>query len=662
MAAPNTFSSLIQVITSVGLEALALDLRNAGIRSVCDVRASGPRVPENIQPSAWHTILRAAGCGVSLDKLTVKRDEPVPTRRIASYQPNFAGVVEWLSDNRIADSADNFRAIGIKRPADLLERRDSVLANTPTVHRHVLRRLLDDDCGDTPKSTPRSDFPTIRTTSRGCIQSALEAALPHHRDAALEDIESCKYANSSRNARDVQWRTWCRLADAWQLPPIPITTKLVDCIAASLRRGGYRSAVNYFARARDEHLLQLGTPVSHLVSHAIRQAIRAVDRGALAQSPKEAFELEAFAGPANSYSVFTNNGQGSPSTPTPDSTVNGYPTSKTFAVRFTVLGCWWLTREIEIAAATIGDVEVRHSDKTVRWRLPASKSDQAGRGVVRSHGCACKADQSHGDTSLSYSFHKICPYHQMCAHLSDLGDLGQSTPLFPSNKGQFLSKESSVGLIRSAVTEIFGEAEEAARIDRLGGHSLRVSGAQAMARTGIDTTLIQLIGRWGSSTVLRYIQDAPLERSHLIASIFAKSCTSANINEDRAQAPLAITANETLLDDTIPHATEVALLTPPDTLPSSSERPSAAQFAPGDDFVQNPRTGLIHRSRGPLIGDCNSWSLRCGWNFLRSGPGYSILGKQLPAGSRCPRCFRATPTATLDAASGSDSETSDSSS
>ena len=99
-----------------------------------------------------------------MDKLTVKKDELAPVRRIASYQPNFAGVVEWLSDNRIADSADNFRAIGIKRPADLLVLRDRVLANTPAVHRHVLRRFLDDDYGDTPKSTPRSDCPTIRTT------------------------------------------------------------------------------------------------------------------------------------------------------------------------------------------------------------------------------------------------------------------------------------------------------------------------------------------------------------------------------------------------------------------------------------------------------------------------------------------------------------------
>ena len=38
------------------------------------------------------------------------------------------------------------------------------------------------------------------------------------------------------------------------------------------------------------------------------------------------------------------------------------------------------------------------------------------------------------------------------------------------------------------------------------GHSLRVTGAQGLARFGLDAWTIQLIGRWGSAAILRYIR------------------------------------------------------------------------------------------------------------------------------------------------------------
>ena len=39
-----------------------------------------------------------------------------------------------------------------------------------------------------------------------------------------------------------------------------------------------------------------------------------------------------------------------------------------------------------------------------------------------------------------------------------------------------------------------------------------------MCRMGIDVYMIQLMGRWGSSAILRYIQDAPLQRQTWVAS------------------------------------------------------------------------------------------------------------------------------------------------
>ena len=45
---------------------------------------------------------------------------------------------------------------------------------------------------------------------------------------------------------------------------------------------------------------------------------------------------------------------------------------------------------------------------------------------------------------------------------------------------------------------------------RFSEHVLRVSGAQFLARRGMQVISMQLLGRWGSAAILRYIQDAPL--------------------------------------------------------------------------------------------------------------------------------------------------------
>ena len=43
------------------------------------------------------------------------------------------------------------------------------------------------------------------------------------------------------------------------------------------------------------------------------------------------------------------------------------------------------------------------------------------------------------------------------------------------------------------------------------GHSLRVGGAQGLARRGVELWSIQLLGRWGGDTVKRYLADAHLD-------------------------------------------------------------------------------------------------------------------------------------------------------
>ena len=50
------------------------------------------------------------------------------------------------------------------------------------------------------------------------------------------------------------------------------------------------------------------------------------------------------------------------------------------------------------------------------------------------------------------------------------------------------------------------------------GHAMRVTGAQGLARAGLSTAAIMLIGRWGSDAVLAYLRRAPLFSSHRFAA------------------------------------------------------------------------------------------------------------------------------------------------
>ena len=48
---------------------------------------------------------------------------------------------------------------------------------------------------------------------------------------------------------------------------------------------------------------------------------------------------------------------------------------------------------------------------------------------------------------------------------------------------------------------------------------LRISMAQYLGKLGVDIWRIQLLGRWGSSAVLRYVRDSPLQNLHSLADL-----------------------------------------------------------------------------------------------------------------------------------------------
>ena len=74
---------------------------------------------------------------------------------------------------------------------------------------------------------------------------------------------------------------------------------------------------------------------------------------------------------------------------------------------------------------------------------------------------------------------------------------------------------------------------------RFTGHSFRVTGAMWLASSGIDVWRIQLHGRWGSDTVLRYVRLAPLAKNMALEASLGKDLSEVRSALLHAKATLA---------------------------------------------------------------------------------------------------------------------------
>ena len=329
-----------------------------------------------------------------------------------------------------------------------------------------------------------------------------------------------------------------------------------------------------------------------------------------------------------------------------------------------VAGAWFLTREVELSTTRACLVSLEKSaakEDIVRWYLPASKTDTEACGVSRAHGCCCI-----GGVRAS------CPYHAVEFQLQRLKRLfpgrwvrgvpSQDLPLFPAADGSVVSKEKMTDTIVEAACRLGVQVVALDGSARVSGHSLRATGAQGLARAGVDIWAIQLLGRWGSSTVLEYVREVPLEVSTTWAVRAARACTLEEILDARPSSssssslrPAAAVAP--VLDPSassrsvLPRASLSVLEAPLDMDVALREAESAAgtRALPWSEcsFVRSPpvcstRAGKWHRvSPSGLDGASSGWASACGWRF--AGTNASVV-REVPAdlGSDlfCAKCFR----------------------
>ena len=463
----------------------------------------------------------------------------------------------------------------------------------------------------------RSTAPVLAGTVRGNRAAALSAAATgSSRKAALNSFMGLMVAPSATASQDSLLRTWQAFHTEWfgeTEELLPLTPAKIFAVCAMFRAGGYRAVENYVARAKDWHI-EHGYPWSDFLSRACRKSKRAATRGIGPARQSAPLDLELVHRALQHHS-------GQP-------VCRGGPLGIGSLV---TCGSFWMLRELEASCALVRHITVDKVALTVEWLLPVSKTDVKALGCARRWGCVCA-----GNGKMP------CPVHAVLTQLRLLEDtFGQDRvssgelPLFPTVAGRFVEKCHVVSSIEAAATLCDEPLEDAQGSRRFGGHSLRVTGARTLAGLGVDIHLIQLMARWSSDVVLRYVAEAPLS-----------SITEAYRHGYATQ----LARGPGLLGEAIPEPSSCVLPLPP----------SKALVHKGP-WIENLDSGIVHR---PAVWSLEvqplSWRTACGWAFGHSNT-RSVDKLPAKASRRCSCCWKATAATSDAAASNSDSSSSSSS-
>ena len=517
---------------------------------------------------------------------------------------NFRELIQWLRKHDLGEVAMPVKLdMQVSTLDELRQRivRDDV---PPSVRRYIVV-LRDALKVDNPAVSNRTDAPTNNPAVRGSLKRALEAAEPANREASLRALEDDMYAQSNTASRDSLWHTWCVLANAWDLPPVPITIALAKGMASSFKAGTYRSARNYFNRAKEEHVMLTSCAVPPDVERTIANCIRSTERGIGPSQLKDSFMVELLRSSVRSDSVhladrfFMNNVEAQ--------------------VDMVIIGCWWMTRGIELGTAKAIHVWTEESTMSAFWTLPVHKTDTTGSCVTRPHKCCC----ARGNDPL-------CPFHAAKRHLARIKSAFPATAhdyadlaLFPDRNGGHFQKDSIIKMIRKVIsltkTALQRPGPRGSPMDKFGEHVLRVSGAQLMARAGIQLYIIQLIGRWGSMAVARYVQEA-----FILGNVNVAQDTVDGLEQ---QAPLALT-----------HEPKVSM--DEEAIKELIDKMVKTAIAEQRKYIGNPETKKVHLPAMPEnMVQSVYWHTSCWWPYgLRNHVGMS----EIPHGwTACTKCYKA---------------------
>eukprot|EP00435_Cladocopium_sp_Y103_P030997 s2922_g7.t2 len=327
-----------------------------------------------------------------------------------------------------------------------------------------------------PPVVTRKDVPKLRqetkteTSKKDKLLKALGAARKlKQRGLKNPSIEKCFSAASSVESKNAKKRTIVKIFEvlAGNNPILPLNPEMLKGLASALQEGDYKAGEGYLIEAKLWHVEE-GHSWSDTLDRTFKQCKRALARG---RGPrKKAAEVPREARAHPNKLKFSQ----------ADKAVK-------FARELFVFCTAWMLREIELASLCTEDVMLDHLSKKVTLHLKLSKMDNEGKGVRRTLQCLC-----HG---------KVCDWE--CPYVLSK-DVVEKVEQFNGTSSQLAltrnKKLATKGQIVNTWRWLFGP--------EVSGHSGRRTGALNYIRSGWSVAQVAHLGRWKSSAILSYAEEA----------------------------------------------------------------------------------------------------------------------------------------------------------
>ena len=270
-----------------------------------------------------------------------------------------------------------------------------------------------------------------------------------------------------------------------------------------------------------------------------------------------------------------------------------------------------------------------------------------------------------------------CPYHAAADHvLGMVKKFGAEIiddvdfPLFPTAGGGTASKDAVVRTVEQLATKL-GQpvlADDGGRL--FGGHSFRVSGARWLASKGVPLEQLQVLARWESDVVKRYVGDSVLAglTAHTRAQVLGEPAAQLRVGGHDYQVVRTEVSGRSVargkqvdadIQVQLQELREIVKRVDQETSTTALQRvhemetqlvvmagehmdmANQLRFLQTPQYVENIVTGMTHRVEiyGVHLPQA-TWRTPCGWGFGRRSH-FRLIAKDEAelATARC-RCMR----------------------
>ena len=435
------------------------------------------------------------------------------------------------------------------------------------------------------------------TQKKRSLEEVLEQARNRSwRTQAKEKFLRKFFAASTWASKNSKRKRLKEIAESIGTPLVPVTVELLLDVASVLDETGMQAADQYMAELKWMHI-EDDYKWDELLERKLAQCKRALKRDSGPE--KRAREVVVELLEENVWSGLNGSEKG--------------PKRPAWAYAWAVI---WMLRSIEAAVVKVEHVVMDWKEKKVQLLIPKSKMDQVGRGARRTLACCGKGNCE-----------RTCAWRLATQALSEAGTDGKG-PLFPARNGGSYSR---LHLVASWQKEIDGQ---------MTGHSGRRSGAMMYARKGMQLFDVAFLGRWKSSAVMRYIEEAmeQLAINKRVGSQEGPKCLQ-DVSEAQLHEPEKRELPAPVTPASGGHEVKIVEI---------QERERVREKQIPAEPKEDKRLWAISRSRSGRVRHwvmqaswgipLDEWATACGWHFAKTNVKVELTKFKVSGPKECMKC------------------------